>query len=96
MLLLLLSRITENATKPHFTEQEMYRVLAHLLGVSSRRLILTVPYEQEPEVIYDHRQLFTRAKLEAVGQWCIQQLGGAGRMWCEDCEGGLLLVERCP
>ena len=79
----------------HFTEADMYRVLANLLKVTSRRLILMVPYEQEPETIYEHKQLFTRAKLDAMGQWCIQQLDGAARMWSEDCEGGLLLIERC-
>ena len=78
----------------HFTEEEMYRVLTNLLDVTTRRLLITVPYEQEPEVIYEHKQLFTPEKLEALGQWCIQKLGGTGRMWCEDCDGGLLLVER--
>ncbi len=79
----------------HFTEDEMYHVLSNLLRVTSQRLILTVPYEEEPEVIYEHKQLFTREKLKAVGQWCIQHLGGEGRMWSEECEGGLLLIERC-
>ena len=78
----------------HFTEEDMYRVLKNLLTVTSHRLILTVPYEQEPEVIYEHKQVFTHAKLEALGQWCVQHVGGKGRMWCEDCDGGLLLVER--
>ncbi len=78
----------------HFTEQEMYLVLANLLKVTRQRLIMVVPYEQEPEVIYEHKQVFTRAKLEMVGQWCVQQWGGASRMWCEECEGGLLLVEK--
>ena len=78
----------------HFTEQDMQRVLTNLLKVTSHRLILTVPYEQEPEAIYEHKQLFTRAKLELVGKWCLEQLEGAGRLWCEDCVGGLLLIER--
>jgi SAM-dependent methyltransferase len=78
----------------HFTETEMYQVLANLLKVTSQRLILAVPYEQgEPEVAYGHKQLFSRAKLEEVGRWCLEQLSG-GRMWCEDCVGGLLLIER--
>jgi SAM-dependent methyltransferase len=80
----------------HFIEADMHRVLTNLLQVTAQRLILIVPYEEELEVIYEHEQLFTRAKLEAVGQWCLQQLGGASRMWCEDCEGGLLLIERRP
>ena len=78
----------------HFTEAEMYRVLTNLLRVTSQRLILTVPYEREPEAIYEHKQLFTREKLEQVGQWCLQALEGKGRMWCEECDGGLLLIEK--
>ncbi len=81
----------------HFTEQGMYRVLANLLKVTTHRLILAVPYEQgTPEVAYEHKQLFSRAKLEAVGAWCIQWLQGAGRVWYEDLAGGLLLIERYP
>jgi SAM-dependent methyltransferase len=78
----------------HFTEAEMYRVLVNLLNVTARRLILTVPYEQEPAVVYGHQQLFTPDKLEVVGRWCIEHWKGAGRMWLEQCVGGLLLVER--
>jgi SAM-dependent methyltransferase len=79
----------------HFNESDMFRVLKNLLMVTSQRLILAVPFERvEPEVAYGHLQLFTRAKLEAVGRWCLEQLEGAGRMWCEDCVGGLLLIER--
>lgn len=78
----------------HFTEEEMHQVLAHLLQVTSQRLILIVPYEEgEPERAYDHRQLFTRAKLETVGQWCLGHLGG-GTMQYEDCADGLLVIER--
>ena len=58
----------------HSTEEDMYRVLTNLLELTVQWLILVVPYEQELEVIYEHRQLFTRAKLEALGQWCVQQL----------------------
>ena len=78
----------------HFSEADMYKVLHNLLQVTSKRLILLVPYEQELELLYEHKQLFTREKLEAVGQWCLRELGSTGRMWCEDCDGGLLLIER--
>lgn len=78
----------------HFTEEEMYVVLTNLLKMTVQRLIITVPYEEQPETIYEHKQTFTRQKLEAVGSWCVQQLGGDSRMWYEDCLGGLLLVER--
>jgi len=79
----------------HFSETEMYCALTNLLKVTAQRLILAVPYEPgEPESAYGHEQLFSRAKLESIGKWCIQQLEGAGRIWYEDCVGGLLLVER--
>jgi len=79
----------------HISERDMYYVLSNLLSVTVQRLILAVPYEQEiPEVAYGHLQLFSRTKLDSTGAWCIQQLKGAGRIWCEDCVGGLLLVER--
>ncbi len=78
----------------HFTEEEMYQVLTHLLQVTSRRLIIAVPYEPgEPETTYGHKQLFSSDKLEAVGQWCIDRLGG-GSISSEDCVGGLLVVDR--
>jgi SAM-dependent methyltransferase len=83
----------------HFTEAETYRVLANLLNVTAHRLIVAVPYEEgDPSPAYDHKQLFTRDRLEAVGAWCIEQLHGAARMWYEDIAppGGLLLVERRP
>ena len=80
----------------HFSEADMYKVLHNLLQVTSQRLILLVPYEQELELLYEHKQLFTREKLEAIGQWCLKELGGASRMWCEECDGGLLLIERLP
>lgn len=79
----------------HLAEEEMYQALNNLLAAASQRLILAVPYEgNEPELAYGHQQVFTRAKLEAVGNWCLQYLSGSGRMWCEDCVGGLLLIER--
>jgi len=79
----------------HFTESDMYRVLFNLLQITAHRLILAVPYEaDEPERAYGHEQLFSRAKLESVGAWCVEQLGGRGMVFYEDCAGGLLLVER--
>jgi SAM-dependent methyltransferase len=86
--------VTALAMLEHFSETEMYRVLTNLLQITAQRLIVTVPYEQEAETIYEHKQLFTHEKLEAVGRWCLQTLDGKGRMWCEECDGGLLLVEK--
>lgn len=79
----------------HFTEAEMYRVLANLLYVTTQRLVIAVPYEEEAEVIYEHKQVFTREKLEAIGQWCLQYWGKDARSWYEECEGGLLVIECC-
>lgn len=79
----------------HFKEPDMFRVLINLLKVTTKRLVLAVPYEQgEPEQAYGHEQLFTPAKLEAVGHWCVEQLDGSAQMSYEDCAGGLLLIER--
>jgi SAM-dependent methyltransferase len=80
----------------HFTEAQMYHALINLLQATKHRLILAVPYEQEPETIYEHQQVFTREKLETIGQWCLQQIDHTGRMWCEECDGGLLLIEKRP
>ncbi len=83
----------------HFIEEDMYQVLANLLKVTTHRLILAVPYESgEPSQAYDHKQIFTRTRLEAVGAWCIEYLKGAARKWYEDISpsGGLLLIECYP
>jgi SAM-dependent methyltransferase len=81
----------------HFNEPDMYRVLTNLLQITSKRLILAVPYESDqPEIAFGHQHLFSRDILEAVGRWCLQHLGGQGRMTYEDCAGGLLLIERVP
>jgi SAM-dependent methyltransferase len=79
----------------HFVEESMYCVLANLLKVTKHRLILTVPYgEETPTPFYGHEQLFTRPHLETLGKWCLEQLGNCGKMWVEECVGGLLLIER--
>ncbi len=78
----------------HFTEGDMYQVLSNLLKVTVQRLILAVPYEEgEPERAYDHKQLFSREKLEGVGRWCLKQWEG-GSMRYEDSSDGLLVIER--
>ncbi len=78
----------------HFSEAEMYRVLAGLLKITAHRLVLAVPYEAgTPEAAYGHKQLFTREKLQAVGQWCIERWHG-GQTYYEDCAGGLLYIDR--
>ncbi len=78
----------------HFSEQHAYKVLTNILSVTAQRLIIAVPYEQTPETAYDHKQVFSREKLEAVGHWCIDQWSGKGTMKYEDCADGLLVIER--
>lgn len=79
----------------HFNETEMYRVLANLLKSTSQRLILAVPYEtNEPEIVYGHKQIFSRDKLKEVGAWCLRKLEGRGKLSYEESNGGLLLIER--
>ncbi len=79
----------------HFSEQAMYSVLTNLLALTGQRLIIAVPYEHgTPETVYGHEQLFSQAKLEAIGRWCIEQWEGKGSMWYEDCADGLLVIER--
>jgi protein-L-isoaspartate O-methyltransferase len=80
----------------HFIEEDTYVVLANLLKVTGQRLIVIVPYETEPELIYGHKQLFSPEKLQSIGEWCIQQLNGRARIWVEECVGGLLLIQHDP
>jgi SAM-dependent methyltransferase len=86
--------VTAIGVLEHFVEADMYQVLVNLLEVTTQRLILLVPYEREPERVYGHEQVFTPEKLDSVGKWCVKQLGGKGRIWLEECIGGLLLIER--
>lgn len=86
--------VTAIGVLEHFVEADMYRVLDNLLKVTIQRLIVIVPYEREPELVYGHEQTFTSEKLESVGKWCVERLGGNGRIWLEECIGGLLLLER--
>jgi SAM-dependent methyltransferase len=87
------STVTALHVLEHFPEAQMYGVLTTLFAITEQRLILAVPYEAEAEAAYGHQQRFSRARLEAVGRWCQEQLG-AGRGRYEECAGGLLVVER--
>lgn len=77
----------------HLGPDELPAALAHLLGVTGRRLIVAVPYEAAPEPLYGHRQAFTPETLGGWGEWCVSSLGG-GRWSCEDVGGGFLVVDR--
>lgn len=78
----------------HLPERDMPLALTHLLRITARRLIIAVPYEEQAKVIYGHEQVFCKEKLEQWGTWCLEALKGAGRFWCEDVAGGMLIVER--
>ncbi|MBA2287379.1 MAG: methyltransferase domain-containing protein [Ktedonobacteraceae bacterium] len=78
----------------HIPEDQHLQAFKHLLAVSHSRLIIAVPYEQEATKAYGHEIVFTREKLEAYGEHCVTMLEGAGRYWCEEVAGGLLVVER--
>jgi SAM-dependent methyltransferase len=80
----------------HFDEADVPVALDHLLQVTSRRLIIAVPYEYSIQPLYGHRQLVTADRLAAWGQSCVERLRGNGRWWQEEVMGGLLVVERCP
>ncbi len=80
----------------HLSEEQLPLALTHLLQVTGHRLLIAVPYEEQPTLAYGHAQVFTHAKLEAWGHWCIEWLDGRGKMHCEDLAGGLLLIERTP
>lgn len=86
--------ITAIGVIEHFSESGMYQILANLLKVTRHRLILIVPYENEPDRVYGHKQIFSREKLQTIGRWCVHELQGKGEIWIEDCVGGLLLIER--
>lgn len=77
----------------HLTEQQLPVALAHLLEVTSHRLIVAVPYEETPQANYGHVQRFTPQKLDQWGHWCRERLNGHGRYWCEDVAGGMLIIE---
>lgn len=68
-------------------------VLNNLLQVTRHRLLIAVPYEKEPEQAYGHEHVFNHEILEQWGQWCISQVNGRGRAYCEDIYGGLLIIE---
>jgi len=64
------------------------------MQVTDKRLIVAVPYEEEAQGLYGHHQTFTPEKLHYWGNWCIEQLQGNGRYWCEEVMGGMLIIER--
>jgi SAM-dependent methyltransferase len=78
----------------HIPEQEMPTALTHLFQMTSKRLIIAVPYEEHAQPLYGHHQVFTSAKLHYWGSWCIEALNGIKNFWVEDVAGGMLIVDR--
>ncbi len=78
----------------HLEESELPLALKQLLKVTRRRLLIAVPYEEQAQACYGHRQVFSPAKLQFWGQWCLAQLEEEAVYWCEDLCGGLLVIER--
>ena len=78
----------------HIPERDLPMVFIHLLRMTSKRLVIAVPYEQQAISAYGHEQVFTQEKLKQWGQWCVESIGGSSRYWCEDVAGGLLVVDR--
>ena len=78
----------------HLSEEKMLYAFDHLLKATRRRLIISVPYEEQATLAYGHQQVFTREKLEQWGMWCVEHIEMQGRFWCEDVMGGLLVIER--
>ena len=76
----------------HLTEDQMPVALTNMLSVTAKLLIVSVPYEDNLQALYGHRQAFTLEKLRLWGQWCADRLAG-GRFHCENIGGGLLIVE---
>ncbi|WP_069804650.1 class I SAM-dependent methyltransferase [Thermogemmatispora onikobensis] len=79
----------------HFGPQEGEQVLSNLLAATRRLLVIAVPYEEQPEPVYGHLRVFSPATLEELGRRCLEHWGEQGGCyWCEECAGGLLVVER--
>ena len=78
----------------HISERDVPTALTHLLQLTSKRLLIAVPYEKEAQALYGHRCVFTPEKLHAWGKWCIEALGGVGQYQVEEVAGGMLIVDR--
>lgn len=78
----------------HIPEGKLPDALTNLLKATRKRLLIAVPYEQQAEIAYGHEQVFSHEKLERWGQWCVEQMEGEGKVFCEDVMGGILVVER--
>jgi SAM-dependent methyltransferase len=78
----------------HLAEEDMPTALDHLLQVTTKCLLIAVPYEEQAQALYGHRQTFTPEKLHQWGMWCVETLEGKGKYRYEELMGGLLIIER--
>ncbi len=78
----------------HLSDEQLPLAFEQLLAVTSQRLIIAVPYEQQATAAYGHEQVFTPEILAFWGQRCVDWLDGDARFWCEAVAGGLLVIDR--
>ena len=78
----------------HLKEDQLALALENLLQVTRKRLIIAVPYENHPTGVYGHQQVFDQKKLALWGTWGMAYLDGKGKAWCEEKEGGVLIIEK--
>jgi len=78
----------------HIPETQLPQAFNHLLQVTGHRLIIAVPYEEQPTAAYGHEHIFTPETLEYWGKYCVKALNGKARYWREEVAGGLLLIDR--
>jgi 2-polyprenyl-3-methyl-5-hydroxy-6-metoxy-1,4-benzoquinol methylase len=78
----------------HLSDEQLPLAFEQLLAVTSQRLIIAVPYEQQATAAYGHEQVFTPEILASWGQRCVHWLGGNAGFWCEEVAGGLLVIDR--
>lgn len=60
----------------HLAEDEVAFALTNMLSVTTKRLIVAVPYEKRVQPLYGHQQAFTPDKVQFWGAWCVDALGG--------------------
>lgn len=78
----------------HLQEEDIPTALNHLLQTTTKRLLIAVPYEEQAQPLYGHRQTFTPEKVHSWGTWCVEILEDKGKYRYEELMGGLLIIER--
>lgn len=78
----------------HLPQVQLPQAFEHLLQVTGQRLIIAVPYEEQPTAAYGHEHTFTPETLEYWGKYCVKALNGKAHYWLEEAAGGLLIIDR--